>query len=219
MSSSESNDFASTASEDTNIESIGSSTSVGTVNESIGSTIPFDPCKKSTSGSIAATTAVPRDTDIALVALLLSPNQNDTTFVDFCNKDHTAFGEPNSKFRKSVQNRRSHLKKVQSKDPVRFAALAENYDLIKLPDTPLPSTPRRSSTPALNKKKATPRSSQKKKKTTPRSASRPPSDITILKSRPPIAATTPTAATTTAATMSECKSRHSFFLYHHQLDP
>lgn len=180
MSSSDSEEFASSASEEESISSIGSSTSVATADESIGSTIPFpDPHRRSK--KIAGTKAVARDTDIAIVQFLLT-KQNVISFAAFCNQNTAKFGERNSQLRKIVQNRKERLKIIQAQDPVTFAVLAEGYKLIKLPDSIVPSpstttafspaenrrrpprtpqeTPPRKSTPKTpNNKKPAPRSS------------------------------------------------------------
>ena len=202
MSSDSDEDFASTSSEATNISSIASETSLGTADdESIGSTIPFDPNRS----PAATTTAVPEETDKALVALLLSPDQDNVSFATFCNADKVKFGKANSKARKAVQNRKAVLKRLQSNQPIQFAKIAAHFGLINsLPSShpPViaaarlsaasspPSTPRRRvQTPRSTKTTSTP-SSEKKKK-----ARRPSSNIRVVDAAP--------------STMSECK------LYHH----
>lgn len=173
MSSSENEDsFASTASEATNISSLGggsATTSVATAAVSIGSTIPADPNRPSNRpGSVVSKAkAVEQAADIGIVSYLLF-KKDTLKFTTYCNQDCALFGDPDTKLRSSVLNRKGYLTKLQKTDPTGFEALAGKYGLITNHQQHLASPPAAAAT--LRRQASPPpahapsRSSNKKKK-------------------------------------------------------
>jgi hypothetical protein len=68
--------------------------------------------------------------DEALLRVILSP-QRLIKFANVCNDQETLFGQPNTKLRRKVQNRRRVLLGLQEKDPSAFLKLAKEFDLVE----------------------------------------------------------------------------------------
>jgi hypothetical protein len=145
MSSSENDDsFASTASEATNISSLGggsTTTSVAMAAVSIGSTILADPNHPSNRPGLVVSKAkaVEQAADIGIVLYLLF-KKDTLKFTKYCNQDCALFGDPDTKLQTSVLNQKGYLLKLQKTDPTGFEALAEKYTLIN-PQQHLASPP------------------------------------------------------------------------------
>jgi hypothetical protein len=120
--------------------------------------------------------------DIGIVSYLLF-KKDTLKFTMYCNQDCALFGDPDTKLRSSVLNRKGYLTKLQKTDPTGFEALAGKYGLITnhqqhLASPPAAATPRRQASPPPAH---APSQSSNKKKKARRSC---PSTITV--SSPPI---------------------------------
>jgi len=67
------------------------------------------------------------EADKAILIHILSPEI--VSFRRICNSERKLFGTPNSKLRRSVQNRRTYLSRLQTKDPEKFSQVCRRLSV------------------------------------------------------------------------------------------